>query len=73
MADYKPITHFVGFRGDEYTTACRIWGKPHYVHIVWDRRAQRDIADGDTVVFAKGDSEQPVGPYNGPDTMEKLP
>lgn len=69
----KPITHFVGFRGDEYMRACRIWGKPHYIHHTWDRRAQRDIADGDTVVFAKGDSDQPVGPYNGPDILEKLP
>jgi len=69
----RPIIHFVGFRGDEYTSACRIWGKPHYVHYVWDRRAQRDIADCDTVVFAKGDCDQPVGPYNGPDTLEKLP
>jgi hypothetical protein len=49
----RPIVHFVGFRGDEYTRACRIWGKPHYVHYVWDRRAQRDIAPCDTVVFAK--------------------
>jgi hypothetical protein len=65
-----PIVHFVGFRGDEYTRAVRIWGRPHYVHYVWDRRAQRDIAPCDTVVFARGDAGQPVGQWNGPDILE---
>lgn len=53
-----PLTHFVGFRGDEYLAAVRVWGWPDFIHRGWDRRGQRDIAAGDTVVFARGDAEQ---------------
>lgn len=49
-----PITHFVGFRDDRYWNAIKIWGRPHYIHPGWDLRARRDIAPGDTVVFADG-------------------
>ena len=50
--------HFIGFRGEEYWSAVKVWGEPDFYHIGWDLRAQRDIADGDTVVFAKGDADQ---------------
>lgn len=50
--------HFVGFRGNEYLSALRVWGRPDFIHIGWDRRANREIADGDTVVFAKGEADQ---------------
>lgn len=62
--------HFVGFRDDRYTSAVRIWGQPDFIHYVWDRRAQRDIAEGDTVVFAKGEFDQQPGEFNGPDLLE---
>ncbi|MGN5375845.1 hypothetical protein [Sphingomonas hankookensis] len=65
--------HFVGFRGEEYWAAVRVWGTPHFIHIGWDRRAQREIVPGDLVVFATGDADQPIGPYNFPDTTERLP
>ena len=63
----KPAVHFVGFRGEEYWSAVRIWGPPHFIHIVWDRRAQRDIAPSDIVIFAKGEFDQEVCPYNHSD------
>ena len=69
MTEYRAL-HFVGFRGDEFTTAVRIWGKPDFIHRGWDRRAQREIADGDIVIFAKGDSDQPVAPFNFNDIDE---
>lgn len=50
--------HFVGFRGEEYHRARKIWGDPDFIHRGWDLRAKREIADGDTVVFAKGDANQ---------------
>lgn len=50
--------HFVWFRGDEFHRAMRIWGRPDFIHIGWDRRAAREIADGDTVVFARGEHDQ---------------
>jgi hypothetical protein len=50
----RPCTHFVGFRGDEYWRAVRVFGPPDFVHPGWDLRAEREIADGDTVLFARG-------------------
>lgn len=50
--------HFVGFRGEEYASAVRAFGHPHFIHRGWDLRAQREIADDDLVVFASGSHEQ---------------
>jgi len=49
-----PIVHFVGFRGEEFWSAVKVWGRPHYVHPGWDLRARREIAEGDTIIFAAG-------------------
>jgi hypothetical protein len=65
--------HFVGFRGDEYTRACRVFGSPDFIHLGWDRRAQREIADGDTVVFARGPHDQAPGARNFNDIVEPKP
>ncbi len=51
-------THFVGFRGEEYHSAVRAFGTPDFIHRGWDKRAQREIADVDLVVFAKGRADQ---------------
>lgn len=45
--------HFVGFRGDEFTSAVRVFGKPDFFHRFWDVRAQQEVQEGDTVVFAR--------------------
>lgn len=52
--------HFVGFRGDEYASAVRVWGLPEYIHRGWDLRARREIAEGDIIVFAQGPHDQPM-------------
>jgi hypothetical protein len=62
--------HFVWFRGDEYLSAVRVWGEPDFIHMGWDSRAKREIADGDTVVFAKGASDQPFYERVFSDTKE---
>lgn len=62
--------HFIGFRGDEYTRAVCVFGQPDFIHRTWDRRAQREIADGDEVVFAKGDEHQEPSRYNAADFIE---
>ena len=66
----RPALHFVGFRGDEYASACRVFGRPDFVHIGWDLRAQREIADGDTVVFARGEDGQAPAVRSFPDIVE---
>jgi len=46
--------HFVGFRGDEYVRAQKVFGPPDFVHVNHDVRVAGDVAPGDTVVFANG-------------------
>jgi len=65
------ITHFVGFRGEEYWSAVKIWGKPTFIHKWWDRRAQREIAEGDIVIFAKGDHAQQIREHPTDDYDER--
>ena len=52
-----PIVHFVGFRGEEYWSAVRIWGRPAFVHRRWDVRAAQEVMAGDIAVFARGCAE----------------
>lgn len=68
---YIPVVHYVGFRGDEFVRARRLFGGPVFVHRKWDRRAQREIAPEDTVIFAKGDDAQPLARHNGNDYDEE--
>lgn len=72
-AAMRPAVHFVWFRGDEYWSAVKVWGPPDFIHIGWDTRARREICEGDTVVFARGDHDQPHAERNYADTTEKLP
>lgn len=50
--------HFVGFNDDRYWSAVKVFGLPDFIHRGWDMRAQREIAPGDTVLFASGDDRQ---------------
>lgn len=66
--------HYVGFRGDEYARAKRIFGGPAIIHRWWDRRANREVDWGvDIVIFATGEHDQPVSKFNAPDINEKEP
>lgn len=62
--------HFVGFRGDEYGRAVRIFGKPDFIHIGWDRWARLEVVEGDVAVFAKGSFDDAPSPYSYPDLRE---
>ena len=63
------VVHFVRFdRFDQrFSNAVAVFGKPTFLHRNWDRRAKREIAEGDVVVFAKGEAEQSLSAYNGDD------
>lgn len=65
--------HFVGFRGDEYHRARRVFGDPDFIHIGWDRRARREIADGDLILFARGPHDQAPAERNFDDIRETVP
>lgn len=62
--------HFVGFRGDEYVRALRIFGKPDFIHIGWDRWARLEVTPDDVAVFAKGTFDDEPSPYSYPDLRE---
>jgi len=63
--------YFVGFRGDEYARAVRVFGLPDFIHIGWDRWARREVVPGDTAIFAKGTFEDTPSPYSYPDLHDQ--
>jgi hypothetical protein len=68
-SNIKPCIHFVGFRGEEYNSAVKIWGKPDFFHKIWDHRAVGDIVpDLDTVIFAKYSPEDKPSEYSYDDS-----
>lgn len=66
-----PCVHFVGFRGEEYWSAVKVWGVPDFISPGWDLRARRELADGDTVIFAFGPSDQEPRVKSYPDLKEE--
>jgi hypothetical protein len=62
--------HYVGFKDDRYWNAFRIWGGPVVIHRWWDRRAAREIAEDEVVIFAEGDWQQKPRRFNAPDIDE---
>lgn len=69
----RPVVHFVGFRGEEYWSAVKVWDLPDFIHMAFDRRAAIEIQPGDTVIFATGEHDQPPAPFSFADTKERLP
>ena len=52
----KQQIHFIGFRGYEYVSAVRVWGKPDFIHPVHDRRAYIEIdKENDILIFANNE------------------
>ena len=52
----KRDVHFVGFRGDEYRSAVKVWGKPDFFHRGFDDRVifGGEVGDDDIIIFANG-------------------
>lgn len=67
------VTHFVGFKDDRYWAARKVFGNPEYIHRGWDLRAQREIAEGDVVVFADGPHDQEPRRQSFSDLTEPTP
>ena len=56
--DYNPCLHFVGFKGDEFTMAKKVFGEPDFIHRWNDGRCRQMVMPNDVVVYANG-SEVP--------------
>lgn len=53
------MIHFIGFRGEEYWSAVKVFGPPDFIHLIHDHRLYGDVGDGDILVFAaKADPDQ---------------
>ncbi|HEX8554172.1 MAG TPA: hypothetical protein VF695_05655 [Sphingomonas sp.] len=65
-----PAVHFIAFRGDEYTSAVRVFGPPDFIHIGWDVWARQEVMPGDTAIFARGTADDPPSPRGFPDIKE---
>ncbi len=62
------MIHFVGFRGDEYISAIRVFGKPDFIHMTHDHRMYGDIdTDSDTIVFGPKADPDFISPYSDQD------
>lgn len=52
----RRCVHFVGFKGDEFTSAVRVFGRPDFIHRKNDVRLVfgGELAPHDVVVYANG-------------------
>jgi len=48
----KADVHFIGFRGEEYHSAVKVFGPPDFIHLIHDHRMYGDVGDNDILVFA---------------------
>lgn len=60
--------HFVGFKDDRIFNAIKIFGKPDFWHRVYDARTLQEIFEGDKIVFATGDENQPLKEFTWNDS-----
>jgi len=67
---FKPCVHFVGFRGDEFNSAVKVFGQPDFIHRHLDARALADFAPGDTVVFGPAADPDHVVPFSFDDSNQ---
>lgn len=60
--------HFVGFRGEEYVRAQKVW-RPDFIHVHWDSRAISMVEEmGGTVIFANSQTPNYVVPHTFDDS-----
>lgn len=59
--------HFIGFRGNEYWSARRVWGRPDFIHLIHDVRMYGDVADDDVLVFGPKADPDKVSEYSWQD------
>lgn len=63
----KHCVHFVGFRGDEFHRAVKVWGHPDFIHRGHDHRMYGDVDDGDTIVFGPKADPDYICPFSDQD------
>lgn len=59
--------HFVGFRGDEYIRAIRVFGPPDFIHLIHDHRMYGDVGEDDIIVFGPKADPNVISQYSWQD------
>jgi hypothetical protein len=59
--------HFIGFRGEEFWSAVKVWGQPDFVHMIHDARMYGDVGPDDTLVFGPKASPDIISQYSWQD------
>lgn len=58
--------HFVGFRGEEFWSAVKVFGYPDFIHLIHDNRMYGDVGEHDIIIFGpKG--HQTISEYSWQD------
>jgi hypothetical protein len=63
----EPHVHFIGFRGEEFWSAVKVFGYPDFVHLIHDNRMYGDVGDEDTLVFGPKASPDKISEYSWQD------
>lgn len=66
-ANKKVHMHFIGFRGEEYCSAVRVWGQPDFVHLIHDHRLYGDVGPDDVLVFGPKADPAVISEYSWQD------
>lgn len=59
--------HFIGFRGDEYNRAIRVFGPPDFIHMWHDARLYGDVGENDILVFGSKAHPDHISKYSWQD------
>ena len=59
--------HFIGFRGEEYWSAVRVWGRPDFVHLIHDHRLYGDVGQEDILIFGPKADPKIISAYSWQD------
>ena len=57
--------HFIGFRGNEYNNAVKVFGEPDFVHMSHDQRMYGEVdLDKDVLVFGPKSDPRKICEYS---------
>lgn len=59
--------HFIGFRGEEYWSAVKVFGPPDFVHMTHDNRMYGDVGEYDVLVFGPKAHPDRISDYSWQD------
>lgn len=60
-------THFIGFRGEEYWNAVKVFGLPDFIHMWHDNRMYGDVGEEDILIFASKANPNHISKYSWQD------